>query len=762
MPPAQQEVRVTESREKRANLEPPSPERVRTARGLILIALCAYPIFWFITYQLGMSDPQPLRYIIVLVVIGSVFALSFFSAFVRAHIHGLMILCLYVITIHFFITLYVFNLAIVHVIDMLIYLSVVAACVPFIFPSRRSLLAFFSFIMLGASLLAIAVEDPEINLPQFLAAVAAFAAVGYLGNTFQVKNVNRLKGSEDVLRSIAENWRKYEFIVNTSSEFMTLVNREYVYEAVNDSYCEAHNKKRDEIVGHHVGRVWGEKLFADLIKGYLDECFTGKQVTYQVSFEFAALGLRYFDVTYYPYTNPNGVVTHAVVVSRDNTERKKAEDKLLHDALHDTLTGLPNRNLIMDRLAHSMRRRSRDANYHFAALFLDLDRFKIVNDSLGHLVGDELLIAVARSLEQSTRPGDTVGRIGGDEFVIILEDLTQAEDARIAAERILAAFTNPFKLGENEVYTSASIGIAAFRGGLARPEEMLRDADTAMYRAKSLGRSQHVLFDEAMHLQVRDMLQLESDLRRAVERYELVLYYQPILSLETLATLGFEALLRWRHPVRGMVPPGDFIQLAEETGLIDSIGEWVLGEACSCLRRLHDSGRQDLFISVNVSARQFQKPGFAGVVQRILNESGIPPAKLALELTESLFMGQMNEVSSTLAELGQIGTGLSIDDFGTGYSSMSYLKNLPIHTLKIDQSFVRDLLHDPNDAAITAAIVSMARSLKLQVVAEGVEELAQAKALRELGCEMAQGYLYSRPVPESEIGSLLKHVQTII
>ncbi|MCE9597317.1 MAG: EAL domain-containing protein [Spirochaetia bacterium] len=738
------------------------PDRLGTARALLFVALIAYPVFWYITDREGIADPASWRYLLIMGLLAFSLGFSFLNHSFRKNILLVLIFFLYLISAHFFITLYIFQMAVTHVIDMLIYLAVVTVCVPFIFGSRLALLGFFAFILSGSVLLSWLVVTPLINVMQYLAAVFVFSTVGYLGMSYQTRNVSLLRKSEDELRIAAEANRKYEFIVNTSREFMTLINRDFIYEAVNDSYCEAHNRKREDIEGHHVGRVWGEKLFEQLIRGYLESCFGGNQVTYQVSFEFAALGLRYFDVTYYPYKNSLGYVTHAVVVSRDNTERKIAEDKLLHDTLHDTLTGLPNRNLIMDRLGHAMRRRSRDSEYNFAVLFLDLDRFKVINDSLGHLVGDQLLIEVARCLEKSTRPGDTVGRLGGDEFVIILEDIGKADGARIAAERILQEFSTPFKIEDHEVFTSGSIGLTLARSGYERPEEMLRDADTAMYRAKSLGRSRHVIFDEAMHVRVRDLMQLESDLRRALERYELVLYYQPILDLATLRITGFEALIRWIHPVRGMVPPGDFIQLAEETGMIDSIGQWVLNMSCAFMGRLRVAGHTELTISVNVSARQFQKIGFLESVAHAIESAHIPARCLGLELTESLFMEHMDEVGQTLGKLSGLGVSISIDDFGTGYSSMSYLKNLPIQTLKIDQSFVRDLLRDGNDAAITGAIIAMAKSLKMRVVAEGVEEVEQARILREMGCDLVQGFLYGRPVPESDVARFLDTVPTII
>jgi diguanylate cyclase (GGDEF)-like protein/PAS domain S-box-containing protein len=439
----------------------------------------------------------------------------------------------------------------------------------------------------------------------------------------------------------------------------------------------------------------------------------------------------------------------------DTTERKLAEERLLHDALHDVLTGLANRALFTDLLGRALRRASRDPNYTFAVLFLDLDRFKVINDSLGHLVGDQLLVAIAGRLTACVRLGDTVARFGGDEFAVLLEPLPDPHAAARVAERIQKHLSQPFTLGGHEVFTSASIGIALGAGHYERPEELLRDADMAMYRAKAGGKARHELFDTEMHTRAVALLQLESELRRAIEREEFAVHYQPIVSLVTGRITGVEALLRWQHPERGLVLPGDFMSLAEETGLIIPIGEGLLRAASAQTTAWHAMGHSHLRVLVNFSARQFQDQHMLDLIRRVLTETGLPPAALQLEITETVAMQDGERSRATLKHLNAMGVQLAIDDFGTGYSSLTYLKRFPLQALKIDRSFVRHLTENPDDAAITACITALAHRLDLKVIAEGVETEAQLAFLRGQGCDEAQGHLFSRPVPAAECTRLL-------
>lgn len=465
-------------------------------------------------------------------------------------------------------------------------------------------------------------------------------------------------------------------------------------------------------------------------------------------------------------TDARTQAVHLIFQIQDIADRKRAEERLQHDAFHDALTGLPNRALFIDHLKMTMKRATRNAKYQYAVLFLDLDRFKVINDSLGHMSGDQLLIEIARRLENCLHPGDTVARLGGDEFTILLEDIADVSDAIAVAERIKHELARPFHLsgsgdgttgGLHEVFTSASVGIAHSGHGYTRPADLLRDADTAMYRAKSLGKTRHEVFDPAMHQHAANLLQMENDLRRAVERHEFVVYYQPIVELETGKIGSFEALVRWQHPEHGFVSPADFIPLAEETGLIVPLGEIVLREACRQMRAWQK--RFDLpdsvTISVNLSGKQFAQADLVGSVQQVLKETGLAPQHLKLEITESVVMENITTATETLHRLHDFGISLSIDDFGTGYSSLSYLHRFPASTLKIDRSFVSQMSHNNENTEIVRTIRMLAQSLGMDIVAEGVETQEQLTQLQALGCEYGQGYLFSRPVAAEPAAALL-------
>jgi diguanylate cyclase (GGDEF)-like protein/PAS domain S-box-containing protein len=470
--------------------------------------------------------------------------------------------------------------------------------------------------------------------------------------------------------------------------------------------------------------------------------------------------VRWISTTKLPLRDRDGNIVGTFGISRDITARKKAEELLQHRAFYDPLTDLPNRALFLDRLHHMFQRARRAMdNPLFAVLYLDLDRFKAINDSLGHDAGDELLVGIARRLERCLRPGDTLARLGGDEFTVLLDDIRSEADATGVAERIHEELADPIEVRGFEMFPSVSVGIALSTTGYDCPEDMLRDADTAMYRVKAAGRAGHQVFDGDMHQRAVSSLRLESDLRRAIERKEILPFYQPIVNLEDGSVLGFEALARWRHPSRGLLTPDLFIPVAEETGLVGAIGEWMLDEVCRQARewqRKYPLWSQ-LGISVNVSGRQLSHGNLAGAVERALTTSGLDPACLTLEITESALMHNLNAGAGMVQRLHGMLVGLHLDDFGTGYSSLAYLHNFPVHALKIDRSFVSRLDGTVQQSAIVKAIVSLAQNLGMDVIAEGVETREQADALRALGCGRGQGFLFARPLAAEKAERLLAH-----
>jgi diguanylate cyclase (GGDEF)-like protein len=445
-----------------------------------------------------------------------------------------------------------------------------------------------------------------------------------------------------------------------------------------------------------------------------------------------------------------------VGVQTDVSDLKHVEAKIVHDAHYDPLTGLPNRISLMERLRHAGERAIHQPDYIFSVLFIDLDRFKMINDSLGHAIGDLLLCEISVRLADCLRPNDMVARLGGDEFVILLEDVKTQDNVIVVAQRILESLSAPFNLEGREIFTSASIGITFSSAGFNRPEDLLRDADLAMYGAKTKGRGRYAVFHPKMHSSTIALLEMENDLRRAVERDELQLYYQPIISLRSNRLVGFEALIRWQHPQQGLISPARFVPVAEETGLIVPIGRWILRQACLQMRQWQQQfpNWPGLTVNVNLSSKQFSAH-LTEQVEQTLAETGLEPHYLKLEITESALMSHAESAIATLSQLKQLGIQLAIDDFGTGYSSLSYLHRLPIDTLKVDRSFIHRVDSDGEQLAIVRTIISLAWNLGMDVVAEGVETLKQLAQLRSLRCEYAQGYLFSQPLNVEAITILL-------
>jgi diguanylate cyclase (GGDEF)-like protein len=454
-------------------------------------------------------------------------------------------------------------------------------------------------------------------------------------------------------------------------------------------------------------------------------------------------------------TTPGLLILGTALSTRILQQRKRADDRVRHIAFHDDLTALPNRLMLHQRLDQALSRHRRTGS-KLAILFMDLDRFKVINDSLGHEVGDLLLRQVADRLKEQAREGDTVARVGGDEFVVLIENGENLRDISACASRLVEGLGAPYLLGKNECRVTLSLGISVFPSDGDDSEALLKAADVAMYRAKETGRNNYLYYLPSMNVHTLERLTLESDLNHAMERGEFLLHYQPKVDIATGMITGTEALLRWMHPVHGLVPPADFISLAEETGLIVPIGEWVLATACAQTKAWQDQGLTDLGVAVNLSARQFADAGLLPKLTRIIYSSGLDPSSLELEITESVVMSRAECAITVLEQLKSIGVRIAIDDFGTGYSSLGYLKRFPIDTIKVDRSFIMDIPADAGDMKIARAIIAMAHALRLKVVAEGVENAEQLSFLRVHRCDSAQGYFFFRPLPADKVADVLK------
>ncbi len=476
-------------------------------------------------------------------------------------------------------------------------------------------------------------------------------------------------------------------------------------------------------------------------KGIIKSCLKDKKSYHNIEFKVKG---HVFSWTYNPIPDISLVHLHGL----DITEQKYFEEKLLHDALHDKLTGLPNRSFFNDELIRALKISKRRKDYRFAVLFMDLGRFKLINDSLGHIIGDKVLVEVANRLASCIRPEDTAARFGGDEFTILLNNITDTSDPVRVAERIQKNLSIPLKIEGHDIFPTASIGIAMNRQEYTHPEDLLRDSNTAMFRAKAEGLSRYVIFDKTMHKQAIKLLELESNLQYAIERKEFCIHYQPIVSLENGKIVGFEALLRWLHPKQGIIYPDQFIPTIEETGQIIPVGEWVLRKSCSQLRNWHKKfpEMQHLFISVNLSAKQFKQPDLIQTISGILDDENLYPGYLNLEITETVIMENYEKISAMLLELREMDVQLGIDDFGIGYSSLSHLHRFPIQTLKIDRSFIKIMGDGQGSSVIPHTIISLGKHLDIDVIAEGVETADQFSILTELECGFAQGNYLSPPV----------------
>jgi diguanylate cyclase (GGDEF)-like protein/PAS domain S-box-containing protein len=589
--------------------------------------------------------------------------------------------------------------------------------------------------------------------------VRAFPIIDAVGevNRFVgiAEDITDRKQAEEAMRKSEEQFR---LIFEMAPIGMAITTLDGKLERVNQSLCDALGYTKEELVSltfAQIAHPEDREISIALEKKLLQ----GQESTFQIEQRYLAKDARVVDtlLTVTIVRDEHGNCLHFNNQIVDITERKKMERQLLYDALHDSLTGLPNRALFMDRLTQQLKKSKQQENYQFAVLFLDLDRFKIVNDSVGHLVGDRLLVEFARRLESCIRPTDTVARLGGDEFTILLENIKDVAETTIVAERIYEVLTIPFQINNYELFATASIGIALSINGYEKPEDILRDADLTMYSAKEQGKARYEVFDRSMHERALNRLQVETDLRWGIERNEFLVYYQPITSLTTGKLAGFESLMRWQHPERGLILPGDFIPVAEETGLIIPLGSWLLKESCRQLKawQVQYPLHSNLKISVNLSGKQLTDVNAIEQIDRILEETGLEGKYLKLEITESILMDNLDVATKMLLELRKRHIQLSIDDFGTGYSSLSYLHRFPVNTLKIDRSFINEMESKEENSAIVKAIVTLAHMLNMDVVAEGIENSSQLAQLKLLKCELGQGYLFSKPLSKEDVEVLM-------
>ncbi|HYK02710.1 MAG TPA: EAL domain-containing protein [Thermoanaerobaculia bacterium] len=525
------------------------------------------------------------------------------------------------------------------------------------------------------------------------------------------------------------------------------------------------NRFMEELTGMPAADVLGRpatELFPHLAEQQVDDllrrAFDGESVASpDVHYYIPTTGRRgWVSSVYRPHYDEAGNIVGVIGLIRDVTQRKEAEQQIEYQAYHDALTGLANRRLFQEHLSLALALAQR-RNSAVAVLFLDLDHFKTINDSLGHTVGDELLREVARRLKATVREGDTVARVGGDEFTIVLQELPRGDAAAAVAQKVLRTIAEPMEISGHRLYVTTSIGITLFPDDGDDAEALLKNADTAMYRAKADGRNTYQMSTRDLSRTTHERMTLENGLHRALEQGEFELLYQPQVEIDEEETtiVGMEALLRWNHPGRGVIAPEDFIGLAEERGLILPIGDWVIREACHAARRFHDNGFPRFRVAVNISARQFRDPSLLATVESALQESGIDPRTLELEITETVAMEDVELTMSSLAELRKRGVTIAIDDFGTGHSSLSYLKRFPIDALKIDKGFVLDLPDKFEDAAIVSSVIQLANGLGLRVIAEGVEKREQLDFLRDAGCRDLQGFYFSHPVRVEEVEKLL-------
>jgi diguanylate cyclase (GGDEF)-like protein/PAS domain S-box-containing protein len=577
----------------------------------------------------------------------------------------------------------------------------------------------------------------------------------FLANDELHQELSRRKVAEEELREKEARLRK---IFEEGPLGMVLIDLNYRLLKINDSLSKLLRQPEEAFLNKSITDI----IHPDDIKRFLNgigKLFEGSIPTLneEIRLEIPDGSQIWINFTASIIQNQEGAPLYCIGMLENINERRKLYERLKHDALHDALTQLPNRALLMERLKNLIARVNREKDFTFSLLFLDLDRFKNINDSFGHLVGDQLLIEVGKRLKHCVRAYNTLARLGGDEFAILLEDTRNEKDGPHVADKILQELKAPFRIGGNEILLTASIGIAVNTPEYMVPEEILRDADIALYQAKSKDRNCFIIFNEGMHERVKASLKMENDLRRGIENKELILHYQPIVTIDTLELVGFESLVRWKPKGGELIPPLKFIPLAEETGLIMPLGKWCFHEACRQAAQWHKQFpfERPLSVSVNLSSKQV-KAGLIDYFQEVLHQTGLRPESLGIELTESVIMENSEIAKKLIFELTEMKVKIYLDDFGTGYSSLNYLHKIQIDALKIDRSFVMGMTTDTRARGIVKTIIDMAHSLNKTVIAEGVETSEQLEQLRRLGCKYFQGYLYSKPLPANEVEAILR------
>ena len=578
-------------------------------------------------------------------------------------------------------------------------------------------------------------------------------------NAVEHLGVNHLSGQN--IKHVDQNRGPYSLAIQVSNDGLwdwDLTTNKIVYSPRWKEMLGLDGDEISDLPDEWLGRIHPEDR--DRVDALIEAYLEGTTSNFEIEYRMRHFSDNYLWVLAKGLTirSTSGKATRFAGSQTDVTELKSHEEQMIHDALHDTLTSIPNRTLLLDRIRQSLVRRKRYPKTSFAVIFIDLDRFRLVNESLGHIHGDELLKLISERLKGSIPIGDTVARLGGDEFSVLIQDIVCVKDAENIAKDIHDSFSKPFSLGDKEVFASASMGIAHSDNDYKMPEEILRDSELAMYRAKRDGKAQSIIFEKRFRQSTLSPIDLDTDLRRALDRDEMELHYQPIISMRDRRISGFEALLRWSHRSRGAISPNEFIPLAEETGLIYDLGQWVLRKACEQIAGWNKdkSKEEQLEISINLSGRQFSDPNLVvGIVENI-EKSGFNAEFLKIEITESALMENAQRSVSMLNQLKDLNIKVCVDDFGTGYSSLSYLHTFPIDTLKIDRSFVHDMSRNFRNMEIIRTIIMLAHNLKLDVIAEGVETAEQYAQLSALGCQFAQGFFFSRPVNSSDAAHLIQ------